>query len=230
MNPNTYVRVYNVCTNIKSHHDTSICTCMYIPYSGNYFAGENFREWLAFVYFTNKIFADGHYISHTPWIGTSKHKQSWRAHAIFANNIFANWDRFAKFAKIFSHKINLLYTVVNPTDRIGHMTDRIGHMADRIGHMTDRIGHMTDRIGHMADRIGHMADRIGHMTDRIGHMADRIGHMADRIGHMADRIGHMTDRIGHMTDKIGHMTRECINPVSIGVTDSRTKQIITLHM
>ena len=51
--------------------------------------------------------------------------------------------------------------------------------------------------------------------------------MTDKIGHMTDKIGHMTDRIGHMTDKIGHMTKECINPVSIGVTDSRTKQIIT---
>ena len=26
-----------------------------------------FRKWLAFVYFANKIFADCHYISHTPY-------------------------------------------------------------------------------------------------------------------------------------------------------------------
>ena len=109
VNPIQYLHVYNVCTNIKSHHDTSICTYMYIPYSGNYFAGENFHEWLEFVYFANKIFADCYYISHIPWIGTSKRKQVQRAHAIFTNNIFANWDRSAKFAKIFSREINPLY-------------------------------------------------------------------------------------------------------------------------
>ena len=33
-----------------------------------------------------------------------KHKRGQRTLAIFVNNIFTNWDRFAKFAKIFLAK------------------------------------------------------------------------------------------------------------------------------
>ena len=58
------------------------------------------------MYFVNKIFADCHYISHTPY--SARHMIRC-AHAIFVNNIFANWDRSTKFAKIFSREINPLY-------------------------------------------------------------------------------------------------------------------------
>ena len=38
-----------------------------------------------------------------------KRKWAWHAHAIFANNILANWNRSTKILKIFSRKINPLY-------------------------------------------------------------------------------------------------------------------------
>ena len=41
-------------------------------------------------------YIDCHYISHTPWIWTLKRKRAQRVHAIFAINIFTNWDRSAK--------------------------------------------------------------------------------------------------------------------------------------
>ena len=62
-----------------------------------YFAGENFRKWLALAYFANNFFADCLYVSHTP----NERQRVRRAYAKYTRIIFSRIGTYLRNSRKF---------------------------------------------------------------------------------------------------------------------------------